>query len=232
VTTSAAGRVVQRPAPYSEQAAQILREEILAGAYEPGERLNEVELSSKLGISRSPIREGMRKLADEGLVVLAPRRGAFVASFAPDEIGELMEFRQAIDVMAARLAAARATSEQLEQMQVALEAATVAHRGAASAAPPWGSDFHILILHASGNRKIVERGTEVHTQLHLARFRSGSTSNRAQEAHDEHQEILDRIAARDAEGAGDAMWRHLDRATMHIRDIVGGARTTPVAEAP
>jgi DNA-binding GntR family transcriptional regulator len=220
LATPSSGRSVERPAPYSEQAAQILREDILAGVYEPGKRLNEVELSAKLGISRSPIREGLRKLADEGLVVLSPRRGAFVASFAPDEISELMEFRQAIDVMAAHLSSSRATPEQLDNMQVALEAATVAHQGTASAAPPWTSDFHILILHASGNRKIIERGTEVHTQLHLARFRSGSTPIRAQQAHDEHQEILDRIREGDGEAASAAMWRHLDRATAHIREVV------------
>lgn len=211
---------VEEPTPYSEQAARIVREAILAGRYEPGQRLSEVEISTGLGISRSPIREGLRKLADEGLVVLHPRRGAFVASFATDEIRELMEFRQALDVMAARLAAARSSAEQLDEMQVALDAATVAHKGTDGAAPPWASDFHILILRASGNRKIIERGTEVHTQLHLARFRSGSTADRAQEAHDEHQMILDAIRSGDAEAADAAMRSHLERAGAHIRHVI------------
>jgi DNA-binding GntR family transcriptional regulator len=214
------GGLVERPKTFAEQAAGILREAILAGRYTPGERLNEVELSSELGISRSPIREGLRKLTDEGLVVLAPRRGAFVASYDAEEIRELMELRQAIDVAAARLAADRATPELLNQLQAALEAATVAHKGRASAAPPWASDFHILILRCTGNRRIVERGIEVHTQLHLARFRSGSAGGRAQEAHDEHQQILDRIRAGDADGAGVAMRTHLERAARHISDLV------------
>lgn len=213
-------RGVERTPPYSEQAARILREEILAGQFAPGERLNEVELSTRLGISRSPIREGLRKLADEGLLVLSPRRGAFVASFAPDEVGELMEFRTALDVMAARLAATRATEEQLAHLQVALDAATVAHKGRAEAAPAWGEDFHILILHASANRRIIERGTEVHTALHLARFRSGSTPNRAQEAHDEHQQILDAIRDRQPEASARAMQEHLERATTHIHELL------------
>lgn len=220
VTSPTAGEMVQQQAPYSEQAARIVREAILAGRYQPGQRLNEVELSAGLGISRSPIREGLRKLADEGLVALHPRRGAFVASFAADEIRELMEFRQAIDVMAARLAASRATPGQLDEMQVALEAATAAHKGSDGAAPPWTSDFHILILKASENRKIVDRGVEVHTQLHLARFRSGSTADRAQAAHDEHQSILDTIRTGDGTAAAEAMRTHLENAAQHIRHVV------------
>lgn len=212
--------LVEQSKTFAEQATQIVREAILAGRYSPGERLNEVELSGELGISRSPIREGLRKLTDEGLVVLTPRRGAFVASYDAEEIRELMEFRQAIDVAAARLATARATPEQLDDMQAALEAATKAHKGNVDAAPPWATDFHILILRATGNRRIIERGTEVHTQLHLARFRSGSAAGRAQEAHDEHQEILDKIRAGDPDAAGEAMRNHLERAAAHISTVV------------
>lgn len=210
---------VETPVPYSDQAARIVREAILAGHYEPGQRLSEVELSTRLGISRSPIREGLRKLADEGLVVLHPRRGSFVARFDMNEIRELLEFRQALDVMGARLAAQRATPEQLAEMQVALEAATAAHTGA-DTPPPWPSDFHILILRASGNRRIAERGLEVHTQLHLVRFRSGNTGQRAHEAHDEHQAILDALRSRDPAAADNAMRIHLERAADHIASVV------------
>jgi DNA-binding GntR family transcriptional regulator len=210
---------VQVNLPYSEQVAQIIRRSILSGQYEPGHRLNEVEISASLGISRSPIREGLRKLADEGLVVLKPGRGAFVASFAPSEVQELMEFRQALDVMGARLAAQRATETQMAEIQRSLEAATVAHKGG-EAVPPWSSDFHILILTASGNKRIAERGAEVHRQLRLVRFRSGSSADRAQEAHDEHQAILDAIRARDAELAAQRMQDHLVAAAAHIALVV------------
>lgn len=210
---------VQLNLPYSEQVAQIIRRSILSGRYEAGERLNEVEISTSLGISRSPIREGLRKLADEGLVVLKPGRGAFVASFAMDEVRELLEFRQALDVMGARLAALRATEAQMAEIQHSLEAATVAHKGG-DPVPPWSSDFHILILAASGNKRIAERGAEVHRQLRLVRFRSGSAAGRAQEAHDEHQAILDAIRAQDVELAGQRMQDHLIAAAAHIAQVL------------
>lgn len=212
-------QTVQLNLPYSEQAAQIIRRSILSGQYEAGQRLNEVELSASLGISRSPIREGLRKLTDEGLVVLKPGRGAYVASFAMAEVRELLEFRQALDVMGARLAAQRASEMQMTEIQRSLEAATVAHKGG-EPVPPWSSDFHLLILRASGNNRIAERGAEVHRQLRLVRFRSGSTAERAQEAHDEHQAILDAIRARDVEVAGRRMQDHLIAAAAHIAQVL------------
>lgn len=214
-TQPATNDMVEQPVPYSEQTARIVREAILAGSYTPGERLSEVDLSNRLGISRSPIREGLRKLADEGLVVVYPRRGAFVASFDMDEIRQLMEFRQALDVMAAGLAAQRATLGELDALQDALETATVAHKGTA-----WDSDFHILILRASGNPKILDRGVEVHTQLHLVRFRSGANAGRAQEAHDEHHAILDALRSGDSVASEAAMRRHLEQAKERIADVV------------
>lgn len=221
-----AGRAesVRQPVPFPEQVATIVREAILTGQYAPGQRLSEVDLSNRLSISRSPVRESLRKLADEGLVVIHPRRGAFVASFDLDEIRELMEFRQALDVMAAGLAAQRIGPQQLDLLQSALEAATSAHK-AQSAAPPWQEDFHILILRHSGNQKIFERGVEVHTQLHLVRFRSGARAGSAQEAHDEHQTVLDALRTGEPRSAERAMQVHLESARDRIERLVRQSAT-------
>ncbi|SDN96657.1 DNA-binding transcriptional regulator, GntR family [Cryobacterium flavum] len=212
--------VVEQPVPYSEQTARIVRRAILAGNYAPGERLSEVELSKQLGISRSPIREGLRKLADEGLVVIHPGRGAFVAGFDLTEIRQLMEFRQALDVMAAGLAAERASEAQLREMQAALDAGTVAHRGTNGISPPWSTDFHLLVLQAASNPKIFDRGMEVHTQLHLVRFRSGSAVGSAETVHSEHQAILDAIRSGNAMDAEAAMRRHVAQAYDRIAHVV------------
>lgn len=210
---------VKQPVPFPEQAAAIVRDAILTGKYDPGQRLSEVDLSTRLSISRSPVRESLRKLADEGLVIIHPRRGAFVASFDAVEIRELMEFRQALDVMAAGLAAQRITPEGLTTLQNALEAATSAHK-LESAAPPWQQDFHILVLRYSGNQRIYERGVEVHTQLHLVRFRSGARAGSAQEAHDEHQLVLDAIQTGNGQIARTSMQTHLENATVRIKNLV------------
>jgi DNA-binding GntR family transcriptional regulator len=203
-----------------DQVAKIVREAILSGKYAPGVQLNEVALSTRLQISRSPVREGLRKLADEGLVELQPRRGAFVASFDLSEIQDLMEFRQALDVAAAGIAARRATSAELDELTVAMELTDFAHKESPSAAPRWESDFHILILRASRNPKILLRGIEVHTQLHLVRFRSGAEASVSGEVQNEHKRILDALKGRDSQEAEAAMRHHLQRAGKRIEEVV------------
>lgn len=215
---------VEPIATYSQQATRIIRAAILDGRFGPGQRLNEVELSARLGISRSPIREALRKLVDEGLVVLSPGRGAFVASFDQSELRDLMELRMALDVLGARLAAERATPDEIDAMVKSLESTAAAHlRG--ESAPPWSSDFHLLILGASRNRKLRERGGEIHAQLHLARFRSGAGPHRAQEAHDEHVSIVDAIRSRDPARAAAAMEAHLRHAADHIAGLASDSQT-------
>lgn len=205
---------VQHPLPYSAQAADIIRSAVLQGRYELGQRLNEVELSTSLGISRSPIREALRKLAEEGLVNLVSGRGAFVASFARQEVSELLELRLALDVLAVRLAAERGTPEDHDRLQVAADDMTSEHQATDSTAP--APDFHLMIYGAARNGKLREHGRSVHTQLRLARFRSGASSDRVREAHAEHLAILAALRDHDADAAAARMSEHLAHATARI----------------
>src|SRR5215218_7099701 len=97
-----------RNTSYAEQARTLLRRSILNGVYGPGQRLKEMEISRVLGISRSPVREAIQGLANEGLVRIAPQKGAFVANLNATEVAELYEVREALEIMAVRLAAERA----------------------------------------------------------------------------------------------------------------------------
>jgi DNA-binding GntR family transcriptional regulator len=202
--------VIRASRPYPQQVAQIVRQWILTGKFEPGQRLSEVDIAATLHISRSPVREGLRKLVDEGLVEQHPGRGVFVTGFHPHEVQELLELREAFDVTGARLAATRATSAQIDEI--------------AGCADPHGDagadaetvDFHVLILRASGNSRLADRGEEVHRQLRLARLRSGASVERSAEAHAEHRAILEALRARDADAADRAMRAHLAKASAHI----------------
>jgi len=185
--------------PYSIQAADIIRSRILRGDYKLGERLNEVEVSSSLGISRSPIREALRTLAEEGLVRLVSGRGVFVASFPVEEIRELLELREALDVLAAQLVAARADGEDIRTLERCLNGLAASRQSDEAAARPWSTDFHLAILDLAGNSKLREVGRSVHTQIRLARFRSGAAGDRGDAAHAEHLAILE--ALRDHDGA-------------------------------
>ncbi len=211
---------VKPSVPYSVQAADIVRGKILSGAFELGQRLNEVELASQLGISRSPLREGLRQLAEEGLVRLISGRGSFVASFEPDEIRDLLEVRMALDVFAAGLAAERATEHELDELERKLENVTDSLQHASRAKDPWSADFHLGVYQACHNNKLYEQGRVIHTQLRFARFRSGAAQDRVDQAHQEHLQILQALRGKDAETARKHMRHHLEQSRDHILDVV------------
>ncbi|HEU5037745.1 MAG TPA: GntR family transcriptional regulator [Nocardioides sp.] len=215
---------VQQTVPYSVQAADILRARILGGEYELGQRLSEVELSTSLGISRSPLREALRALANEGLVDLVSGRGVFVADFSPREVRELLEIREALDVLAIRLAAQRATDEQIEVLRHSLEGLSSALRSHGSQAPDWPSDFHLCIYEAAGNQRLKEQGWSIHTQIRLVRFRSGAAAERMERAHQEHLALLAAIEDHDPDAAEQRMREHLINSGKHILEQLAPAQ--------
>lgn len=213
---------IAHAAPLSVQAADILRARILRGELGPGERINEVEFATSLGISRSPLREGLRTLAEEGLLRLVNGRGVFVASFDIDETRELLEVRQELDALAVRLAAERASDADFDRLAASMEDVTSSH-SSNELGLPWFSDFHIVVFEIAGNSKLREHGIAVHTQLRLARFRSGSTQDRPQQANAEHQAILEALRTRDAAKAEKMARQHHQRGAAHILQTIADA---------
>jgi DNA-binding GntR family transcriptional regulator len=207
---------VQQTVPYSVQAADILRSRILGGEYQLGQRLSEVELSTSLGISRSPLREALRALANEGLVNLVSGRGVFVSDFSFEQVRELLEVREALDVVAIRLAAERADDDQLAMLERNLQGLTSALRSHGAQVQDWPSDFHLCIYEAAGNQQLKEHGLSVHTQLRLVRFRSGAAQDRMEQAHQEHVDMLAAIRAHEPDEAERRMRDHLAKGGRRI----------------
>lgn len=217
---------IQQTVPYSVQAADIVRSRILGGEYALGQRLSEVELSAALGISRSPLREALRLLANEGLVKVVSGRGVSVADFTETEVRELIEIREALDVLAVRLAAERATTQQIAVLRDNLEGLTSALRTHGTQTPEWPSDFHLCIYEAAGNSRLKEHGFAVHTQLRLVRFRSGAAPDRMEQAHQEHLALLAAIADHDPDMAARRMREHLSNSAAHILEQLNETGST------
>src|SRR5690606_12292208 len=106
--------------PLRELVFEVLREAIITGKLRPGERLMEVQLAEELGVSRTPVREAIRKLELEGLVLMIPRRGAYVAEISMKDIADVFEIRAALEGLAAQLAAERCTPEEIENLERSL----------------------------------------------------------------------------------------------------------------
>lgn len=207
---------LQKAPSYSVQAANIIRNGIISGRFQLGQRLNEVELSTHIGISRSPIREALRTLEEEGLVTLTKGRGAFVATLPLSEVRELVELRPALELLAVQLAAQRATDDDLAHLQDSIEKLAVLHREGDDREQPWSCDFHLDLFAVARNDKLRVQGWAVHRQLRLARFRSGAAKERTDDARAEHLTILEALRARDADEAVRRMQLHLARASSHM----------------
>ena len=103
--------------PLRDVVFNTLRQAIITGEFAPGERLMEISLANRLGVSRTPVREAIRKLELEGFVVMIPRRGTYVADISIKDINEVYEIRTSLDVLAAGLAAERINDDELETLQ-------------------------------------------------------------------------------------------------------------------
>lgn len=206
-----AGRLpapLERPEQtFSSRAVDVLREMVLSGRLRAGERLNEVELANALGISRGPLREAIQRLRSEGLLTAVSGRGAYVRTLTAEALRELYEVRIALETHAARLAAQRSDAhgiDELRQLLADTEPALAAGQGY-----PQKLDFHQRLIKLAANQALLDSATEVHRQIGLARSRSGHVSARARQAFEEHQEVLEHLAAGDGEKAAQVLGNHL-----------------------
>lgn len=201
---------------FSDQAERALRDQILRGTFAPGSRLNEVEISTDLGVSRGPVREAMQRLARDGLVVLQPHRGAFVRRLTLAEVSDLFEVRITLERKVAALAAERLTPAQQTRIEELRDGMPAVGDGVDPDAQFQGThDIHALLAEASANAALAAHVATVNRELLLLRTQSGQTPDRAQSAIDEHAELIAAVLSRDPQAAAAAMEEHLTKALHH-----------------
>lgn len=187
-----------------------LREQILSGELEPGAELAEVALSEKLGVSRGPVREALGRLASEGLVTVRPRRGAVVRSLSKEEFLELYQVREALEMMAVRLAVPRLSKEDFEELERLNQAmARHAERDEIDQFFTANVAFHGRLLEASGNVKLQELYRQLVGQLGRYRLRSLTLRGNLQRSVAEHAALLRAAKRGDAERAAHLMCEHI-----------------------
>ncbi len=199
--------------PLRELVFESLREAIIQGVLKPGERLMEIQLAEEIGVSRTPIREAIRKLELDGFVVMVPRKGAFVAGISMKDIIEVFEVRTALEGLAASLAADRITDDEMDELERSLavyaeECAKTDLDGIVSS----DTHFHELIYQASRNERLSQ--IIVHLKEQIQRFRKTSLSQpgRSKDAVEEHRRIVEAIGMRDSELAMNMAREHIEAA--------------------
>jgi DNA-binding GntR family transcriptional regulator len=181
-----------------EEATQALRDAILSGRLSSGTRLRQTELAARLAISRTPIREALGRLQQEGLVEILPAAGVRVAVLDLEEAAELYDVREVLDGLAARLAARRADAPALAQLDKLLARMTRSReRGDASQWFPAHVAFHDEIFRAAGNARLQAMSSVVRLSIRHFHPLLLRTANRLEDALREHRAIFEAIAARD-----------------------------------
>ena len=201
---------IARPPLVREAAYEKLKRALTEGHLPPGARLSEPELAELLGVSRTPVREALMRLAQEGLVELLPGRGARVRELTPEEVHEVYVVRAALEAEAARLAATRHAPDDLAALaaaQAELEALPPEDVAAQTAAD---ARFHAALVAASGNRELERLFHQLDAKLALAR-RYSSDENQSPKTLAEHRAILEAILAGDPDRAAAAARAHIER---------------------
>ena len=193
----------------------LLRRRIIANELSFGAKLTEDSLAKELGTSRTPIREAFNRLAQEGFVTVSPGRGAFVASFSVDDMVQLLEIREALEGMAARLATSRITKASLEKLQRRMKFEVCKrvddeYTGYLDV----DREFHESVIAACGNQHLCQLMKSLRDRIQMLRYRSVILPGRARKSFQEHLGIIDALSARDPDLA-----EH--RVRTHIRNVKG-----------
>lgn len=205
--------------PLRDVVFNTLRQGILMGELKPGERLMEVHLANKLGVSRTPIREAIRKLELEGLVIMVPRRGAEVANITEKSLTDVLEVRRALDALAVELACDRITEDEIGQLRTACEEFEQATKSKDTKLIARADvNLHDIIVAATGNQRLVQLVNNLAEQMYRYRFEYIKDINQYQTLIEEHRDIYDSLASRDKERASKAVKRHIDNQKKSIME--------------
>lgn len=197
--------------PLRDVVFNTLRQAILTGELKPGERLMEIHLANKLGVSRTPIREAIRKLELEGLVTMIPRRGAEVAQITEKSMNDVLEVRRAMDVLCVELACERISEEELSQLKAACDnfeqmVKTQDVKKIARA----DVELHDIILRATGNSRLIQLVNNLSEQMYRYRYEYIKDFSQHEKLVEEHRIIYESLVNKDKETASEAAKIHID----------------------
>jgi DNA-binding GntR family transcriptional regulator len=202
----------------AEQVHGFIQQALLAGRLNPGDRLAEGDLAAALGVSRTPIREALRQLDSDGLVVVIPHRGTFVRTLDPARGRQLYEARMLLEPAAARAAAVRISAAQLAALRPLVESAL--HEAEAGDMPGASVDneaFHVELFKISQNDVLLELWSRVWSEWQLFRVCAWRNEpRRPNSVATEHSALCDALARRDQDAAGEIMAQHVTQAFAHV----------------
>lgn len=197
--------------PLRDVVFNTLRQAILRGELKPEERLMEIQLAQRLGVSRTPVREAIRKLELEGLVVMVPRKGAVVSNITEKSLRDVLEVRKALEELAAELACQRMSEEEIVEAEKQLEEfQKVVSGDDLTRIAEMDVEFHELIYMGTKNERLIQMLNNLREQMYRYRMEYIKDKDKRGTLAEEHAEIISRIKHHDVDGARDASRKHID----------------------
>lgn len=197
--------------PLRDVVFNTLRQAILTGELKPGERLMEIHLANRLGVSRTPIREAIRKLELEGLVTMIPRRGAEVAQITEKSMKDVLEVRRTLDALSAELACERISSEEEEALKKACQNFEEAVKTKdAKIIAKADVALHDIIAAATGNQRLIQLINNLAEQMYRYRFEYIKDASQHERIIQEHRIIYESIVKKDKVAASEMAKTHID----------------------
>ena len=207
--------------PLRDVVFQTLRQAILRGELEPGERLMEIQLANKLGVSRTPIREAIRKLELEGLVLMIPRKGAEVAQITEKSLRDVLEVRRALENLAVQLACLRMSPQTLADLKAAARAFEEILGGEdVTAVAEADVAFHDVIYMATDNQRLISLLNNLREQMYRYRVEYLKKKECHKQLLWEHQEIIRAIEAGEIDVATKITEQHIDNQVEAVSDAL------------
>jgi DNA-binding GntR family transcriptional regulator len=198
-----------------------IENEIVSGLLLPGDRLDEVSLAERYGVSRTPIREALHSLEASGLIETRPRRGAVVVEVGPDRLFEMFEVMAELEALCARRAARRLTESDQRDLLAAHEACGAAERAGDSDRYYYDNEhFHFAIYAASHNAFLAEQARALHRRLKPYRRLQLRVRNRVSTSYREHEEVIEALTAGDGELAASRLRAHVIVQGERFTDLI------------
>ena len=219
---------LNRALPLRDQIYNKIRNLIVVGRLKPGEVINEVAIADALGVSRTPVREAVKRISDEGLITILAQTGTYVAPISRADLEEAYVIRRALEMESARRAAAKMTPQAAERLEDNMTAHRLAiSRGRYAVAIQLDDEFHRTIAEICGMPMIWRAVDISKAQMDRGRYLAIPKPGYGEQTIEQHGAILDALQRHDTEGAAQAMEHHLEtsfRNTLEVAaELLGGS---------
>ena len=199
----------------------VLRDKILNEEYVQGQKLNEVALSKELNISRTPIREALKQLELEGLVLMIPRKGARVAAISEKSLKDVLEVRRALEELSVTLACKRIKPSMIKKLRELNEEFHEACRGTdVVKIAQIDESFHQCIYEASENKRLLQLLNQLQNQMYRYRVEYIKNTERRKMLHDEHETLIQRIEEGNVEVAVNCIRQHIIYQEDYVLEVI------------